>query len=219
MKSVALLTCLFFLYCPAASAQTADSTIKKLSDAPDMPVNLTANKSLKSFLPYDESIHQWKSMTDINNWIKDNFQYDLERAKQLAGNSPSRNSTAIYTPAELFNKGKGVCIDLARFAVETLHKIDTTKQVNYLLIEFEPLTISGRIITKHWLAVYKDTSGYYIFADSKRPGHAEGPVALMEDFISNYQAFRNRKIISWNIIPTYQKRKQLSSRSQKLPLQ
>jgi hypothetical protein len=131
----------------------------------------------------------------------------MERAKQLAENSSTREKTGIFSPAELYRSHKGVCIDLGRFAVETINIIDTTKHTQYLMIEFEPLVIDGMTIKKHWLAIYQDTSGYYIFADSKRPGYIAGPYKDVDNFITEYQTFRDRKIISYKVLLSYQKNK------------
>ena len=38
-------------------------------------------------------------------------------------NRGDTKKVAVYSPAELYSKKKGVCVDLARFGVETLRKI------------------------------------------------------------------------------------------------
>jgi len=43
-------------------------------------------------------------------------------------------------------------------------------------------------------------------------------LAQIEDFISDYQQFRNRKIVSWNILPGYQREKKQLERRQKASL-
>ncbi|WP_428657267.1 transglutaminase-like domain-containing protein [Runella sp.] len=195
-------SCLFFT---EIKAQTLNGQLKKLSDAAD-------NSSLQpsefsNTISYEAVTKQWKNVAEVNQWIKANFSYSIERAKQLAENSSTREQTHIYTPAELYQLKKGVCIDLSRFAVETLNRIDTSKDVQYLMIEFEPIIIDSSIIRKHWLAAYQDTSGYYLFADSKRPGHLAGPYNSIDDFITEYQAFRGRTIVSRKLLPSYEKKK------------
>ncbi len=191
-----------------ASAQSDLSTLKKLSDAPADSLQRTTNLSTIS---YEAALKKWKKVSDVNEWIKAHFSYSLERAKELAENSPGREKTDIYLPAELYQSGKGVCIDVSRFAVETMRTIDPSSDVNYLLIEFEPINIDGFIIKKHWLAVSKDSTGYHVFADSKRPGYMAGPYQQLEEFIIPYQQYRERKIISWKLLPSYQKKKKASS--------
>jgi hypothetical protein len=118
-------------------AQTLDKQLKKLSDASN---DSTLHHSETSDpISYETALKQWKTITDVNNWIKENFRYSMERAKQLAENSLIREKTSIYTPIELYQTRKGVCIDLSRFAIETINIIDTAKHVQYLMIEFEPI--------------------------------------------------------------------------------
>ena len=187
-------------------AQISDRQLNKLSDAPNDTL-LRQSDSAIFFASYEAALKQWKTISDVNNWIKGNFRYDIERAKQLAENSSLREKTGIYSPAELYQTPKGVCIDLSRFAVETINLIDTAKHLQYLMIEFEPIIIDGMSIKKHWAAIYHDTTGYYILADSKRPGHIAGPYENVEDFITEYQTFRDRRIIAYKVLLSYQKKK------------
>lgn len=184
-------------------AQTLDGQVKKLSDA---PTDSTLHASTSTLISYDNVLQQWKTIPDVTHWIGENFRYDMERAKQLSENSTTREKTSIYTPAELYQTKKGVCIDLSRFAVETINFIDTSKHIQYLMIEFEPLVISGSILKKHWMAVYQDSSGYYFLADSKRPGYVAGYYKNVDDFITEYQTFRERKIVSWKILMSYERK-------------
>jgi hypothetical protein len=43
-------------------------------------------------------------------------------------------------------------------------------------------------------------------ADTKRPGHISGPYNAMSEFITAYEDFRKRKIISHKITDTYKRR-------------
>ena len=199
---------LFFLlwtFLTEMKAQTLDEQLKKLSDASN---DSTLHQSKTSdLISYETALKQWKTVTNVNNWIKENFRYSIERAKQLAENSPTREKIGIYSPAELYQTKKGVCIDLTRFAVETINLLDTSKHIQYLMIEFEPIIIDGSIIKKHWMAVYQDSSGYYFLADSKRPGNIAGPYKNVDDFVTEYQTYRDRKIISWKVLLSYEKNK------------
>ncbi len=93
-------------------AQTIDGQLKKLSDA---SIDSIVHQPDTSLISYEEALQQWKTISDVNIWMKDNFRYDFERAKQLSENSSSREKTNIYTPVELYQTKKGVCIDLSRF--------------------------------------------------------------------------------------------------------
>jgi hypothetical protein len=196
---------LFTFFYTGLKGQALTEHLQKLSDASTEP--LVSPPAGLAPVSYEDALQKWKTPSDVNNWIKENFRYDMERAKHLAENSTSREKTAIYFPAELYLAKKGVCIDLSRFAVETINRLDTSKHVQYLMIEFDPIMIDSSIIRKHWMAVYEDKAGYYLLADSKRPGHIAGPYKTVDDFIAEYQFFRGRKIISWKILQSYAKKK------------
>ena len=206
----------FFLHCllfAELKAQSLNGQLKKLSDAADD--SSLQRPDTSNITSYEAASKQWKTVAEVNQWIKENFRYSVERAKQLAENSAAREKTPIYTPTELYRLKKGVCIDLSRFAVETVNRMDTSKHVQYLMIEFEPILIDSSIIKKHWMAAYRDSSGYFLFADSKRPGHIAGPYTDIEDFIAEYQTFRDRKTVSWKLLPSYEKKKMKKMAQQK----
>lgn len=195
-------------------AQILDGQLKKLSDAATDSIVYQADASAP--ISYKEALQKWKTVSDVNLWMKENFHYDMERAKQLSENSSKREKTAIYSPAEFYQIKKGTCVDLSRFAVETINRLDTSKHVQYLMIEFEPIIIDSSIMKKHWVAVYQDSSNYYFWADSKRPGHTAGPYKMIDEFIADYQDFRDRKIVSWKILSSYEKKKKQKIMQKKL---
>src|SRR5687768_11302526 len=158
---------LFFLlwtfFMTEVKAQTPGEQLLKLSDAYN---DSTFQKSkFSNQISYDTALQKWKTIHDVNDWIKENFRYSMERARQLAENSSTREKVRIFTPIELYQINKGVCIDLSRFAVETINIIDSSKHVQYLMIEFEPIVIDSSILKKHWMAIYQDSSGYHLLAD------------------------------------------------------
>ncbi len=200
-KKNIVITFLFF-WMTLLPLHTQIKDIHKLSDAP----NDTIVVNHQTFpTTYKKALQQWKTVGDINHWIQSNFKYSMERAKKLAENSLNRNKTTIYAPEEFYQIKKGVCVDLSRFTVETINKIDSTKHAQYLMINFEPITIDGKIIRKHWIALYQDAHGYYLLGDSKRPGHIDGPYEKIDDFITIYEKYRKRKINSWKVLPNYKK--------------
>ncbi|MFN8344248.1 MAG: transglutaminase-like domain-containing protein [Spirosomataceae bacterium] len=209
--------CAFFCFALALTAsdlqaQSADEAARKLSDAPEVTAPPTSQKEAPA--DYTSALHRWKTIAEINQWIKEHFCYEPERAKKLAENSPERETTDIYTPEEFYQLKKGVCLDLSRFAVETANRIDSSKHIQYLMIEFEPLILDGSILKKHWVAIYRESAGFYIFADSKRPGHVSGPYGSPEAFIIDYQTFRGRKIVDWKVLLSYQKKKAVKTQRQ-----
>ncbi len=158
-----------------------------------------------SDVSYARTIESWDSVADVNEWIAEYFRYDMQRARQLA-DSDRRQKIYIYEPAELFRNKKGVCVDLARFAYESLKAIDPELKPSYLMIEFEPLKIEGHTFRRHWLVVYREADQLFVLADTKRPGYLSGPHHHLADFITEYQDFRNRKIITYKLRDTYKKK-------------
>lgn len=212
-KKNVIIVFLFFLngFLFHINAQSIDE--QKLSDSPN---DTTSNKTSLAFpASYDKALQKWKTVTDVNDWIKNNFSYDMERAKKLAENGSERGKINIYSPSEFYQIKKGICVDLSRFTVETINKIDTSKNAQYLMIEFEPITIDGKIIRKHWISIYEDNQGFYLLGDSKRPGDIAGPFEKVDDFIIEYEKYRERKIISWKVLLNYKKVKEKKTYSQK----
>jgi hypothetical protein len=99
-----------------------------------------------------------------------------------------------------------VCVDLARFAVETLHVIEPAAKPKYIMIEFEPVTVHGNTLRRHWLVFFERNEKRYFFADSKRPGHVAGPYSSTEEFIAEYARYRGRYIVSHRELESYQRR-------------
>ena len=191
----------------------AQINLKKLSDSPN---DTTYNKASVTYPnSYSKALEQWVTVANVNDWIKNNFRYDMERAKKLAENGSERGKIDIYSPDEFYQIKKGICVDLSRFAVETINSIDASINAQYLMIEFEPITIDGKIIRKHWISIYKDINGYYLLGDSKRPGYIAGPYEKVDDFIIEYQKYRERKIISWSVLMNYKKMKKKKTFAQK----
>jgi hypothetical protein len=94
----------------------------------------------------------WKTPEDVNAWIAANFLCDRVRAIRLSETQRSKQAPlAIYTPSEFFDRRSGVCVDLARFAVETLKQIDPDSDPKYLMIEFDPVQVEGNTLRLHWL--------------------------------------------------------------------
>jgi len=165
------------------------------------------DKNITNYDSYQSALNNWKSLKDVSAWIGQHFSYDRDRAIELSETNRKNNNIDIYSPSELFSKRKGICVDLARFGVETIRKILPQKSTKYLMIEFVPIKIDGEIIRKHWLAVHLDESDYYFFADSKRPSFISGPFKRVNDFISEYTKYRQREIVSFKELESYRKKR------------
>jgi hypothetical protein len=168
---------------------------------------------------YGRALELWKTAEDINIWITGSFLYDKARAIKLASNQRTKDGgIPVYTPSELFESKAGVCVDLARFGVETLRIIDPNSNPKYLMIEFDPIQIEGNTFRLHWLVSFKRDGMTYFFCDSKRPGYIAGPYQNTEAFISEYERYRDRKIVSYRELESYQKqRKSTKVRMTKSP--
>ena len=157
---------------------------------------------------YEQVLNIWKTPEDINVWIAANFLYDMARALQLSETQRVKNAQLlIYHPSEFFTLKSGVCVDLSRFGVETLKRIDTRSEPKYLMIEFDPIQVAGNTLRLHWLLGFKRDGKRYFFADSKRPGHIAGPYNDTREFINEYAQYRGRKIVSFRELESYQKKR------------
>lgn len=170
-------------------------------------------------LSYPEALRRWRSAEDINGWIGATFDYDMPRALRLS--ETQRNGSgpiAIHSPETFFGAPVGVCVDLARFAVETLRVVEPGAKPAYLMIEFEPVTIASNTLRRHWLASFERGGQRYFFADSKRPGVLSGPYASTRDFLQEYARYRGREVVSYREVETYERRKRLrASKSSEVP--
>jgi hypothetical protein len=185
--------------------------------SPDAP-EYTRDSTLpfKAADSYEHALRIWKTPEDINAWIAANFSYDMARAVQLSETQKTRHEgLSIYHPSEFFHTKAGVCVDLSRFGVETLKRIDPESDPKYLMIEFDPMQIQGNTLRLHWLVSFRRDGQIYFFADSKRPGHIAGPYNDAREFIHDYAQYRGRKIVAFRELASYQKQR----RSQKPKLQ
>jgi len=169
----------------------------------------------KAAASYEQALQVWKSPEDINGWIAANFSYDRARALQLSETQRAKNKrVSIHEPAEFFDTKTGVCVDLSRFGVETLKRIDPSSDPRYLMIEFDPVQVKGNMLRLHWLVSFKREGKIYLFADSKRPGHIGGPYNSLEAFIIEYEQYRGRKIVSFRELNSYEKQRKTQAQKQ-----
>jgi hypothetical protein len=189
--------CAFFALCCAAvaGAQSADPA----SDAPETrALPATTLRDAASYASYDEALTRWRDADDVNAWIGAHFEYDMQRALRLSETQRERHGRLpIHAPDAFFATPKGVCVDLSRFAVETLRRIDPASKPSYLMIEFAPASIQGQVLRRHWVARFERDGKVYFFADSKRPGHLAGPYADNAAYIKDYAAYRGREIVAF----------------------
>jgi hypothetical protein len=174
------------------------------SDAPESTRDSTV--VFKDADSYEHALQIWKTAEDINAWIAANFSYEMARGVRLSETQRTKNEEfSIYPPSEFFNTKTGVCVDLSRFGVETLRRIDPKSDPKYLMIEFDPIQIAGNTLRRHWLVSFKRDGKSYFFADSKRPGHIAGPYKDAREFIKQYAQYRGRTIVAFRELESYQK--------------
>lgn len=198
-----LLLLALFACLPASAALSQHANPE--SDAPEMRV--TSGLAVKEAASYAEALARWRNADDVNAWIGAHFEYDMSRAMQLSETQRSRSGRLpIHAPERFFAAPAGVCVDLSRFAVETLREIDAKANPRYVMIEFDPVSIAGNTLRRHWVAAFQRDGAIYVFADSKRPGHIAGPYTSMAEYVAEYARYRGRAIVSFTETPSYERK-------------
>jgi hypothetical protein len=206
------LFCLLILTSCSSSLDAANS----FSDEPEY--THTVGLPLKVADTYKHALQIWKTAEDVNAWIATNFSYDMARAIQLSETQRRKNGRlSIYHPSVLFESKTGVCVDLARFGVETLRNIDPHTDPKYLMIEFDPMQIRGNTLRLHWLVSFRRDGKNYFFADSKRPGYIAGPYSDLQAFINDYEQYRGRRIVTFRELESCEKQKGTQARKKQRP--
>lgn len=177
---------------------------RDFSDAPEARFRAGDYPAASS---HAEAIARWRRAEDLNAFIGARFEYDRERAMRLSETQRAKGPRVpILEPAAFFAEPRGVCVDLARFAVETLNAIEPAAGARFLMIEFEPVNIGGNTLRLHWLASYRRDGKHFFFADSKRPGYVAGPYDSVEAFIADYEPYRGRRIVRHRELESYERK-------------
>ena len=188
-----------------ASCASTPGRADPASDAPE-----TRTRGPAPAMParsYAEALRSWQSAADVNDWIGARFEYDMARALQLSETQRRQHGRmAIVDPEAFYAEPRGVCVDLARFAVETLRVVQPEAGARYVMIEFDPVAIAGNTLRRHWVVSFRSDGKYYFFADSKRPGHVAGPYESTQEFMTEYARYRGRNIVSFAEAESYERR-------------
>ena len=201
---------MFFIFIFIFGWSNVSHTANFLSDEPEIGRDLSV--PYQAMVSYNQALGIWKTAEDINKWVAGSFIYDKARAIKLSSNQRTKNKgISIYKPPEFFETKAGVCVDLARFGVETLRTIDPNSDPKYLMIEFDPIQINSNTFRLHWLVSFKKDSMKYFFCDSKRPGYIAGPYNSTQVFISEYEQYRGRKIVAHRELESYKKQRKSQS--------
>jgi hypothetical protein len=205
----------------AAALLVGCGTLPDRADpASDAPEARSAGRwPVKEAASYTEALKLWQGADDVNAWIGARFRYDRARALQLSETQRLQNGhLAVYRPDDFFAAPSGVCVDLARFGVETLRAMGPDSKPKYVMIEFEPISIAGNTLRRHWVASYQRDGQHYYFADSKRPGHIAGPYASTGEFIAEYARYRDRGIVSFRELESFERQQRtLAARQRSEP--
>jgi hypothetical protein len=194
------------LACGAARAQ-----LDPVADAPD-PGARPADSG-PAFASYAEALQAWRRPEDVNVWIGARFEYDNARALQLSETQRAGGKAPpIAEAAEFFERPVGICVDLSRFAVETLRVIAPEVEPHYLMIEFEPLLRSGQVLRRHWIAAFRRGDEHYFFADSRYPGRIYGPYRSVQDFVAEYARLRQRPVVAYREVDSFRRQLRAESR-------
>ena len=189
----------------AAGCSTVPMAADPASDAPER--RYVTGPAIAHVSSYDEALRTWRTAEDVNAWIGASFEYDPARALLLSETQRAAGvRVAIHAPRLLFEAPRGVCVDLARFGVETLRAIDPSLKPAYVMIEFAPISVAGHVLRRHWLASFERDGRLFFFADSKRPGHLAGPYDATQAFVEGYARYRGREIVAFRVTDSYERR-------------
>lgn len=175
------------------------------SDAPEPRKDFVVSVNMPA--SYADALGNWQSAGEVNAWIGARFEYDFERAAKLSESQRAQvDRVQVYKPEAFYAKPSGVCVDLARFALETLRVVAPTSKPTYLMIEFDPVVISGNTLRRHWLVMFEHEGKLYFFADSKRPGYVAGPYTTTQEFIDHYAQYRGRRIVAYRNLDSHERK-------------
>jgi hypothetical protein len=191
------------LFLLAGCAGSMPPAADPASDAPEY--RSVPSTRIENPPTYAEALKTWRGAEDVNAWIGAKFEYDMARAMLLSENQRQNRRMPIHAPEAFFGAPAGVCVDLARFGLETLKAIDPGTKPKYLMIEFDPVSIGGNVLRRHWVVSFEREGRHWFFADSKHPGHLAGPYASAEAFIADYARYRGRRIVSFSERATYER--------------
>jgi hypothetical protein len=186
----------------AAGCASVPTLSDPASDAPE--VRRSADPPATFYPSYAEALAAWRRPADVNAWIGAAFEYDFDRAVALSESQRANKSgPKIIEPNMFYARPKGVCVDLARFAVETLNQLNPVLEARYLMIEFNPTLLRGQVLRRHWVVTFKTEDGVMVMADSKRPGVISGPYQSTADFLTEYAVYRGREVVSFRETDSY----------------
>jgi hypothetical protein len=161
---------------------------------------------------YAQALQAWRRPEDLNDWIGARFEYDNARALQLSESERTAGrAPPIAEAAAFFARPVGICVDLSRFAVESLRAIAPEVEPRYLMIEFDPLLRSRQVLRRHWIASIRRGGEYYFLADSRYPGRIYGPYPSVAAFVAGYAELQ-RPVVAWREMDGFRRQSRAESK-------
>jgi hypothetical protein len=154
---------------------------------------------------YDAALASWHGADDVNGWIGARFTYDAARAMQLSETQRGSARLAIHRPEAFYREPAGVCVDLARFGVETLRTIDASSKPVYLMVEFAPLEVAGNVLAAPLARRLRARRRALVFRRREAAGHLAGPYPSAAAFVDEYARYRGRAIVAFSERASYER--------------
>lgn len=85
---------------------------------------------------YEATVATWKSYEDVGNWLKRNFDYDMNRFDTVMTRIRQDGPAGLLTRAAptTFDRKRGICGDAAAFAVDALNRVNPDYKARYIFI-------------------------------------------------------------------------------------
>ncbi|HUH65883.1 MAG TPA: transglutaminase-like domain-containing protein [Syntrophales bacterium] len=129
-----------------------------------------------STVSYEQTVAQWKSYQDVANWLKQSFVYDISKLRN--------KGHGLQSPAETFQRKKGVCDDAANFTIDALNRINPGYKAKAVFIK-------NRVgPPHHWVAAFIENGHLYImdYGASMRWAKMNGVHGPYES-LADYESF------------------------------
>jgi len=102
-------------------------------------------------MSYEEALRQWKSYEDVVKWLDREFAFDADRFKKYEGTLPEPR-----TARETFRLKSGIYIDAAKFAKETLDRINQGYSARVTVVIVRPYSAN------HYVCSFKKDGRFFV---------------------------------------------------------
>ena len=168
---------------------------------------------------YKTTINGWDSYKDVVQWMKNDWQFDTELARDIA-NQVSRNgpsATTTKSAEETFNIQSGWCKDSARFSKDTLNHIDPSYKAEYIFIK------NKLGPPNHWVTGFRYNSGLYVLDYGAGPHWSEmmgvhGPYDSIDEYGQFLSSISVRNFEFESVVWMHSKEKMIAIKRAKVVL-